>query len=107
MQAIEGGAMTVTDQATGKLFRDIWEAIEPNPVEALNLQMRSDLMRAVDRRVKDWKLTQKEAAKRLGITQPRLSLLLSGDINAFSLDALVKVATAAGIEINLEFKDAA
>ena len=99
--------MTVTDQATGKVYRDIWEAIEPNPAMALNLRMRSDLMRAIERRVVEWELTQKDAAKRLGITQPRLSLLLSGDINAFSLDALIRLATFAGIEVNLEVKDAA
>lgn len=99
--------MTVTDRATGKVYRDIWEAIEPNPVIALNLRMRSDLMRVIDRRVKDWKLTQKDSAKRLGITQPRLNLLLKGDINAFSLDALIKIAATAGIEVNLEFKNAA
>jgi predicted XRE-type DNA-binding protein len=99
--------MTVTDMETGKTWPDIWDMIEPNPVEALNLRMRSDLMRAIEDRVLQWKLTQKEAAKRVGITQPRLNLLLKGDINAFSLDALIKIAAMSGLDVHLEFKEAA
>lgn len=99
--------MTITDHATGKTYYNIWEAIESNPAVALNLRMRSDLMHAIDRRVSGWKLTQKDAAKRLNITQPRLNLLLKGDINAFSLDALIKIAATADIEVYLEFKEAA
>ena len=48
-----------------------------------------------------------EAAKRLGISQPRLNDLLRGRIGRFSLDALIKIATSAGIGVNLEFRDAA
>jgi predicted XRE-type DNA-binding protein len=98
--------MTVTDQATGKVYRDIWDAIEPNPVEAMNLRIRSDLMSAIIDKVKEWGLTQKEAAKRLGISQPRLNLLLKGRFNDFSLDALIALLGPAGLELEFHVKAA-
>jgi len=98
--------MTVHIQATGESFRDIWEAIEPNPVEAMNLRMRSDLMSALIDRVRDWNITQKEAAKRLGVTQPRLNMLLKGRFNEFSLDALIALLGPAGLEIEFTVKAA-
>ncbi|WP_430707895.1 helix-turn-helix domain-containing protein [Rhodopseudomonas pentothenatexigens] len=45
--------------------------------------------------VDDWKLAQAEAAKRLGVTLPRMNDLLRGRIDKFSLDALMLLATAA------------
>ena len=98
--------MTVFDQASGESWRDIWDAIEPNPVEAMNLRIRDNLMTAIDDRVKQWGGTQKEAAKRLGITQPRLNLLLKGKINEFSLDALVALLEPAGLKIEFNVKAA-
>lgn len=98
--------MTVYIDETGESFRDIWEMIEPNPVEAMNLRMRSQLLDALEQRVNDWGLTQKEAAKRLGITQPRLNMLLKGRFDAFSLDALIGLLEPAGLEIEFNVKAA-
>jgi predicted XRE-type DNA-binding protein len=88
-------------------YPTVWHALFDDPVERLNLRMRSDLMIAVKRQVNIWGVTQKDAAKRLGITQPRLNLLLKGKINEFSLDALIKVAATSGLDVQLEFKVAA
>ena len=49
--------------------------------------------------VDDWRLTQAEAAKRLGVTQPRMNDLLRGRIDKFSLDALMLLASAAGMSV--------
>jgi predicted XRE-type DNA-binding protein len=98
--------MTVTDMETGKVWRDIWDAIETDPVEAMNLRMRSSLMFALEARVKEWDVTQKEAAKRLGITQPRLNRLLKRGFNDFSLDALVALLGPAGLELEFNVKAA-
>lgn len=49
--------------------------------------------------VDDWELTQAEAAKRLGVTQPRMNDLLRGRIDKFSLDALMLLATAVGLSV--------
>jgi predicted XRE-type DNA-binding protein len=54
-------------------------------------------MIAIQEAVAGWKLTQADAAKRLGVTQPRMNDLLRGRINKFSLDALMVLATSAGL----------
>ena len=77
-------------------FESVWDAIEDTPEEALNMRLRSELMIQITRRVKEWDVTQKEAAQRLGITQPRLNDLLNGRINKFGLDALVNLTGPAG-----------
>jgi predicted XRE-type DNA-binding protein len=64
--------------------------------------MRSDLMDAIEAVVSSWSLSQAEAARRLGLTQPRLNDLLRGKIGKFSLDALIDIATAAGLSVSLE-----
>lgn len=83
-------------------FDSVWDAIEKNPVVAANLKARSSVMIAVQETVKSWGLTQSAAAKRLGITQPRLNDLLRGQINKFSLDALMNLAAAADVTVKLE-----
>src|SRR3546814_6638575 len=54
-------------------------------------------MRGITARVKSWDVPLGEAAKRLGLTPPRLNDLLRGKFNRFSLDDLMTAATAAGI----------
>ena len=98
----------VTDMANER-FESVWDAIEDTPEEALNMRLRSELMIQITRRVKEWNVTQKEAAQRLGITQPRLNDLLNGRINKFGLDALVNLTGPAHfhVELTLEDKEAA
>ncbi len=48
--------------------------------------------------------TQVEAARQFGITQPRMSDLMRGKIDLFSLDALMDMATAAGLEPHVSIK---
>jgi predicted XRE-type DNA-binding protein len=57
--------------------------------------------------VKESGMTQAAAAKVLGLTQPRLNALLKGKIGLFSLDALVNVASKAGLSVRLVVKKAA
>jgi predicted XRE-type DNA-binding protein len=83
-------------------FANVWEAIEDTQAEAASMTMRSNLLIAIERRVKGWKLTQVEAAQRLGVTQPRLNDLLRGRIQKFSLDALVDLAAKAGLSVRLD-----
>ena len=99
--------MTVHDQATGDSFPTIWHSLFDDPAEIASLQMRSELMAKIGHRVKHWDIIQTEAASKLGITQPRLNDLLRGRIGRFSVDALLKIATKAGIGVSLELKDAA
>ena len=66
------------------------------------MKARAEMMTAIRETVDTWGLTQAVTAKRLGLTQPRLNDLLRGRINKFSLDALMNVATAAGLAVCVE-----
>lgn len=81
----------------GNVFSDLGFS----SAEARNLQMRSQLMTALRRFVEKEKLTQAEAAKRLKVTQPRVSDLIRGKISRFSLDTLVTMSSDAGLEVDL------
>ena len=87
---------------TDEVFESVWDAIEPSSAEAAHMKMRSELMIAIQEAVAGWGLTQAGAAKRLAITQPRLNDLLRGRSGKFSLDALVALATRAGLAVRIE-----
>jgi predicted XRE-type DNA-binding protein len=88
-------------------FENVWDALEDTPAEATNMSMRSSLLIAIEQQVRGWNVTQAEAARRLGITQPRLNDLLRGRIMNFSLDMLINLAGAAGLAVRLEIGEAA
>ena len=75
--------------------------------EAKNLKLRSGLMMRIGDYCKASGRTQAEVAKALGLTQPRLNALLKGRIDQFSLDALVNVASRAGMSVRLVVRKAA
>ena len=62
------------------------------------MTIRSNVMVAITEKVRSWNTTQARAARRLGITQPRLDDLLRGKINKFSLDILLTLAIRAGLK---------
>lgn len=80
-------------------FDSVWDALENSPAEAANMKTRDSLMTAIRDAVESWKLTQTEAAKRLGVTQPRMNDLLRGRIDKFGLDTLIVLATEAGLTV--------
>ncbi len=75
--------------------------------EAENLKLRAELMMRIDDFFRKSGMTQSQAAAALGLTQPRLNALLKGKIAHFSLDALVNVASRAGLDIRLVVRKAA
>jgi predicted XRE-type DNA-binding protein len=83
-------------------FRSVWDAIESSPAQAANMKARSQMMLAIRDTVASWKTTQVAAAKRLGLTQPRMNDLVRGRINKFSLDALINLAARAGLSVRVE-----
>lgn len=88
-------------------FSNVWDALEDDPEQAANMTMRSNVMIAINDAVSGWKTTQARAARRLGITQPRLNDLLNGKINKFSLDTLLTLATRAGLKVRIDIRSAA
>jgi predicted XRE-type DNA-binding protein len=90
-----------------KRFSSVWDAIEDNPVDAENMKLRSILMAALKEHITRNDMSQAQAAKLLDITQPRVSNLMRGKINLFGLDALVNMATAAGMHVEMRVRNAA
>ncbi len=82
-------------------FGDVFDALANTPAEAANMKARAELLAALIERINAWALSQEEAAKRLAITRPRLNDLLRGKPGKFSLDALVNLAAAAGLVLEL------
>ena len=88
-------------------FASVWDAIEDTPEEAENMRLRSVLMTALKKNLTRTEMSQAQAAKLLGVTQPRVSDLMRGKINLFGLDALVNMATAAGLHIEMQVFESA
>lgn len=89
-----------------KDFSSVWDAIAETPEQAANLRARADLMRSIIAIVKKSKWTQAEAARRCGVTQPRINDLLRGRISRFSLDALVNIAACLGRRVRMKIEAA-
>ena len=84
-------------RGSGNVFRDL--GFEPD--EAANLQLRSDLMIQLRKRLTALGVTQLQAAHLLDVSQPRVSDLMRGRIDRFSVDMLIKLLGKAGAEVRL------
>ena len=71
------------------------------PDEAANLQLRSDLMIQLRKRLAALRVTQAHAARLLGVSQPRVSDLMRGRIDRFSIDMLIKLLGKVGVEVRV------
>ena len=76
------------------------------PDEAANLKVRSRMMDRLAAYVENHGLSEAEAADALGTSRPRARDLLKGSISQFSIDALLEMCTAAGIEVEVRFPQA-
>jgi len=88
-------------------FSSVWDAIEDTPAAAENMKLRSTLMMALEQHIKAQRWTQAEAARILGVTQPRISDLVRGKIDLFGIDTLVNMLTAAGLRVEMRIANAA
>lgn len=87
---------------TRKRYASVWDAIEENPAEAENMKLRARLMTAVRHFIEREGLSQAEAAKLFGVTQPRISDLVRGKIDLFSIDVLINMLATAGVRVDLK-----
>ena len=90
-----------TTRGSSNVFADIGFG----PEEAENLLLRAELMS----RICDMTggVSQREAARKFGVSQPRLNDLMRGKIDKFSLDALVNMLAHAGMRVELKVRKAA
>ncbi len=84
-------------RASRNLFRDLGFPVE----EAANLKLRADLMIELSKVIKARRLTQAKAAGLFGVSQPRISDLIRGKIERFSVDTLVAMLGHAGSRVEL------
>ncbi len=84
-------------RSSGNVFRDLGF----RPEEAENLKLRSELMIEIHKLIERRHLTQVRAAALLGVTQPRVSDLVRGKIDRFSIDTLVAMLGHAGVRVRL------
>ncbi len=92
---------------SNKRFASVWDAIKDTPEETENMRLRSALMMALKEHINRTGLSQVQAAKLFGVTQPRVSDLMRGKINLFGLDALVNMAAAAGLHVEMQVREVA
>ena len=88
---------TATVRSSGNIFLDLGYSKE----EAAILQMRADLMAKLRTYVKIKKLTQARAAELFGVSQSRVSDLIRGKWEKFSLEMLIMLATRAGMHVRI------
>ena len=84
--------------SSGNVFVDLGYSTD----EAAILQMRADLMADLRKWIKAKRLTQAKAAEILGVSQSRVSDLIRGKWERFSLEMLIGLATKAGIRVSLK-----
>ncbi len=84
-------------RSSGNVFRDLGFS----PKEAESLRLRAELMVELGRLIKERKLTQSAAARLFGVTQPRVSDLMRGKIDLFSIDTLVSMLARAGMRVEI------
>jgi predicted XRE-type DNA-binding protein len=88
-------------------FAYVLDAIEDTPAQAENMKLRSSLMVALQDHIARTGMSQSQAAKIFGVTQPRISDLMRGRIDLFAIDSLVNMLAAAGLRVELRIADAA
>lgn len=88
-------------------FESVWDALEDTPAQAENMKLRSSLMLALKEQIEADGLTQGQAAKRFGVTQPRISDLVRGRIELFGIDTLVNMLACAGLQVEIHIAKAA
>ena len=87
----------ITKKSSGDVFRDLGFEEE----EAYNLRIRSILMSELDEYIRRKGISQAEAAKRIGVTQPRISDLVRGKIDVFSVDMLIAMLSMVGLKVKV------
>ncbi|RWJ43116.1 XRE family transcriptional regulator [Mesorhizobium sp.] len=86
---------------------DVTKTIDEYSAHAESMKLRLTLMSALKEHISRSHLSQSQAAKVFGVTQPRISDLTRGKVDLFGLDALVNMAAAAGLRVEMHVRQAA
>ena len=88
---------TKAKRSSGNVFRDLGFSAQ----EAGSLRIRADLMMRLRQFIERRRLTQAAAAKLFHVTQPRISDLVRGKIDLFSIDTLIDMLVRAGMRVRV------
>lgn len=94
---MERSAISTVTLGSDNVFQDLGFDAE----EAVNLKIRADLMLNLRGFIQSQNWTQTESATFFGETQPRISNLMNGDIDRFSIDKLVRMLARAGMDVQV------
>lgn len=83
----------------------IFDDLGFSEAEAANMKIRAALMRAIEEELEKKHLTQIQASKLLGVTQPRMSNLRQGKIHLFTIDMLINMLAKLGKPVHLVIDD--
>ena len=87
-------------------YTSVWAALEDDPSERESVKLKSRLMVEIARRIKSMGITQAQAAKTMGVSQPRVSDLVNGKIDRFTIDMLVTMLSRIGVKVEVKLKAA-
>ena len=87
-------------RSSGNVYRDLGFP----PAEAESLRIRSELMVRIRKLIEDKGLTQAAAARLFSVSQPRVSDLVRGRIELFSIDTLVEMLAKAGLRTTVTIR---
>lgn len=87
------------------VYSNIFDAITDDSAESSELQTRSDLMIVIRDIIKDKQWSQKQAAAIMKVSQPRVSDLVNGRIEKFSIDKLMAYLHRIGYRIKPRFEN--
>lgn len=90
--------------ARPRRYTNAFEAVGFEPADAEHLRIRANLMIEVERLIAERGLTQAAAASLLHVTQPRISDLVRGKIERFSIDSLVEMLSRAGADVTVKVR---
>lgn len=100
---VDGTFIEHETPADGNVFLDLGFA----PAEAENLLVRTRLMFEVKRIITERGLKQKKAAELFGVSQPRISDLVRGKMDQFTIDSLVNMLAHAGLRVDVSLREIA
>lgn len=85
-----------------KGYSNVFEALEDDPAMAQNLKIRAELMDSLREFIEEDGLGQKKAAELFVVNQPRISDLMRGKINKFTIDLPVNMLARIGKSVKLQ-----
>ena len=90
-------------KSSGNIFQDLGFSA----VESEKLNIKSDLMSEIENYIEANGLTQEQTAERMGVSRPRISDVVRGKIDKFTIDALVDMLARVGRHVVVKVNNAA